>query len=250
MKPERDPPAQTNPTAQFATTHWSLVFAAGHGGSAEARQAMAGLCQIYWYPLYAYARHKGASADAAEELTQGFFEHLLAHDVVASADAARGRFRAFLLRCFQNFAAGEHARATRVKRGGGRPLLSLDVPGVEARVVRQLADPGDPERVYERHWAVAVLEEAMRQLREAFTAEGREEVFELLAPRLSGERDGNSATEVARQLETTEGNVNVMVHRLRGRYREVLHRVVLRTVDSPTEVQEELRHLLRVLQAP
>ncbi|MCZ7641322.1 MAG: hypothetical protein M5U12_37860 [Verrucomicrobia bacterium] len=243
-------PGPADRTVQFATTHWSLVFAAGHGGSAEARQAMAELCGIYWYPLYAYARHKGTSADAAEELTQGFFEHLLAHDVVASAVAARGRFRAFLLRCFQNFAASEHARATRVKRGGGRPLLSLDVPGVEARVARQLADPRDPEQLYERHWALAVLEEAMRQLREAFAAEGRARAFELLAPRLSGERDGTSAAEVAQQLGTTESSVNVMVHRLRRRYREVLYRVVLRTVDSPTEVQEELRHLLRVLQTP
>lgn len=251
MAREQDQSSGANPTAaHFATTHWNLVFAAGHGGSGEAREAMAELCRIYWYPLYAYARCQGATADAAQDLTQGFFAHLLEHDVVASADAARGRFRSFLRRCLQNFAASEHARATRVKRGGGRPLLSLDAPGAEARFASELADHHDPERLYERQWALAVIEEALRQLREAFVAAGRERTFDLLAPRLSGERDGVPAAELARQLGTTEGTVNVMMHRLRRRYRELLSAVVLRTVASPTEVEEELRYLLRVLQAP
>lgn len=249
MTHESDQPGPTRPSAaQFATTHWSLVFAAGHGASAEARGAMAELCRIYWYPLYAYARQKGAAPEAAQDLTQGFFEHLLEHDLVASAEAARGRFRAFLLRCFKNFTASEHARATRQKRGGGQPLLSLDAPGAEERFARDLSDPCDPEVLYEKRWALAVIEEALRQLRAAFAAEGKERAFALLAPRLSGARDGAPSAELARELQTTEATVNVMVHRLRRRYREVLQGVVLRTVDSPIEVEEEMRYLLAVLQ--
>lgn len=243
---QKDPSAART-AAQFATTHWSLVLAAGQGGSGAARHALAELCRTYWYPLYAYARHKGTPADAAQDLTQGFFEHFLEHELVCSADATKGRFRAFLLRCFQNFAASEHARATRQKRGGGQPLLSLDAPGAEARFARELSDPRSPEVLYERHWAVAVLDETLRRLREEFVAEGRERTFDLLAPRLSGERDGGSCADLAVQLGTTEGTVRVMVHRLRRRYREVLNGVVLRTVDSPSEVSEELRHLLEVL---
>ena len=240
-------PSAARTAAQFATTHWSLVLAAGHGGSAEARPALAELCRTYWYPLYAYARHKGTPADAAQDLTQGFFEHFLEHQLVATADAAKGRFRAFLLRCFQNFAASEHARATRQKRGGGQPLFSLDAPGAEARFARELSDHHSPELLYERQWAVAVLDEAMRQLREEFASEGRQRIFDLLAPRLSGDRDGGACAELATQLGTTEGTVRVMTHRLRRRYRDVLNGVVLRTVSSPAEVSEELRHLLAVL---
>lgn len=236
--------------AQFATTHWSLVSAAAHGGSTAARQALSDLCRIYWYPLYAYARHRGLDAEAARDLTQGFFEHLLEHELVAAADAAKGRFRAFLLRCFKNFMASEYARATRQKRGGGQPVFSLDAPGAEERFGRDLADHRNPEVLYERRWAVAVLEEAMRLLRQEFTTTGRGRTFELLATRLEPDRDGASYADLAAQLGTTEGTVGVMVHRLRRRYREMLHLVVLRTVSTPAEVSDELRHLLQVLQPP
>lgn len=243
--------ADAGTAAAFAMTHWSLVLAAGHGGSAVARQAMAQLCQLYWYPLYAYARRQGADADAdaARDLTQGFFEHLLEHELVARADAARGRFRSYLLQCFKNFASSERARARRQKRGGGDLVLSLEVPGMEQRFAGDLADGRDPESLYERQWALAVVDEALRRLREAFAAAGRERTFAVLAPRLTGEADGVSSRELARELGTTEGTVNVMVHRLRRQYREALSAVVFRTVASPAEVEDELRHLLRVLQA-
>jgi RNA polymerase sigma factor (sigma-70 family) len=240
--------AQT--AAQFATTHWSLVSAAAHGGSTAARRALADLCQIYWYPLYAYARHRGLAADTARDLTQGFFEHLIEHQIVASADAAKGRFRAFLLACFKNFMASEHARATRQKRGGGQPVFSLDAPGAEERFGRELADHASPEVLYERRWAVAVLDEAMRRLRQEFVTAGRERTFELLSPRLEADRDGASIADLAAQLGAKEGTVRVMVHRLRRRYRDLLHLVVLRTVATPAEVTDELRHLFQVLEAP
>src|SRR5512138_3421624 len=147
--------------AQFATTHWSVVLTAGHGGSTSAADALAELCQTYWYPLYAYARRTGSPPEDAEDLTQGFFQHLLERRLVASADAAKGRFRSFLLRSFCNFKATEHARSARQKRGGGQPILSLDAAGAEAKFGRDLSDSHNPELLYERNWALAVLDGAM-----------------------------------------------------------------------------------------
>ena len=234
--------------ARFATTHWSVVFAAGHGGSAQASEALAELCRTYWYPLYAYSRRTGCSPEDAQDLTQGFFEHLLENRLLASADAAKGRFRSFLLQCLRNFMATEHAHATRQKRGGGQWVLSLDAAGAEARFGREMADPRTPELLYERNWALEVLDEAMLQVERDFAKSGRERTFQILRPRLQGEQNGFSHAALARELSTSEGTVRVMVHRLRRRYREVLNGVVLRTVSSPAEVEDELRHLLQVVQ--
>ena len=232
----------------FPPTHWSVVLTAGHGRSGDAAEALAELCRTYWYPLYAYARRSGRSPEDAQDLTQGFFEHLLESRLVASADATRGRFRSFLLQCFRNFMAAEHAKATRQKRGGGQPILSLDAVGAEARFGRELAESRSPESLYERNWAFAVLEEAMLQVEREFAASGREHTFRTLRPHLQGDDNGLSYAAVAKKLSTSEETVRVMVYRLRRRYREVLHGVVLRTVSSPAEVEEELRHLLQVVQ--
>jgi RNA polymerase sigma factor (sigma-70 family) len=235
-------------TAEFATTHWSVVLAAGHAGSGDADKALTELCRIYWYPLYAYARRTGHSPEDAQDLTQGFFEHLLESRLVACADAAKGRFRSFLLQCFRNFTASEHARATRQKRGGGQAILSLDAEGAEARFAREVVDPHSPELLYERKWAHAVLDEAMRQVQREFSDSNREHTFQVLRPHLQGDDHCLSYTEVARELSIAEATARVMVYRLRRRYREVLHDVVLRTVSSPAEVEDELRHLLEVVQ--
>src|SRR5512136_2748024 len=126
-------PTSQGPPGGFPATHWSAVLAAGGSGSADAAEALAELCQTYWYPLYAYARRTGSSPEDAEDLTQGFFEHLIESRLVASADAAKGRFRSCLLQCFRNFAATEHARAASHKRGSGQSILSLDATGAEAK---------------------------------------------------------------------------------------------------------------------
>lgn len=233
---------------QFATTHWSVVLEAGHGGSTGAFEALAELCRTYWYPLYAYARSTGSSPEDAQDLTQGFFEHVLRSRLVASADAAKGRFRSFLLRSFSNFKATAHTRAARQKRGGEQTILSLDVAGAEAKFGRDLSDTHNPELLYERYWALAVLDEAMLQVEREFAASGRKRVFQALRPCLQGDENRVSHAAAAKELSTTEATVRVMVYRLRRRYREVLNEVVLRTVDSPTEVEEELRHLLQVVQ--
>jgi RNA polymerase sigma factor (sigma-70 family) len=233
----------------FPPTHWSVVLAAGHGGSADAAAAVAELCRVYWYPLYAYARRSGRSPEDAQDATQGFFEHLLESRLVASADATKGRFRSFLLQCFRNFMASNHAQATRQKRGGGDSLLSLDAAGAEARFGREVTDQRSPEVLYERNWALAVLDEVMLQVEREFAASGRERTFQILHPHLQGDDNGPSYADVAKRLSTSVEAVRVMVYRLRRRYRELLNQTVLRTASSPAEVEEELRYLLRVVRS-
>jgi RNA polymerase sigma-70 factor (ECF subfamily) len=225
-----------------------VVLAAGDSASPDYSEALEKLCRTYWFPLYADARRAGHSAEDAQDLTQSFFMHLLNSRLVASADAARGRFRSFLRQCFRNFSVAEHAKATTRKRGGGQPIFSLDAVEAEARFGRELADPRNTEQAYERDWALAVLEETMCQVREEFAQSNRLHTFEVLRLHLEAEDDGPSYAVSAGKLGTTEGTVRVMVHRLRRRYREVLNEVVLRTVGSPGEVDEELRHLLRAVQ--
>ncbi len=204
-------------SAQFATTHWSVVLAAGDSASPGSREALERVCRTYWYPLYAYARRTGRSPEDAQDLTQGFFEHLLESRLVTSADAAKGRFRSFLLRCFRNFMGAEHAKAIRQKRGGGRSILSLDAAGAEARFGREPADPRSPEQLYERSWALAVLDEALCRVQREFAASGRERTFEVLRPHLQGEDEDLSYAVSARELATSEATVRVMVFRLRRR---------------------------------
>ncbi len=235
-------------TGCFATTHWSVVLAAGDSAAPGAQEALERLCRTYWYPLYAYVRRTGRPHNEAQDLTQGFFEHLLKSRLMASADAAKGRFRSFLLKCFRNYMSSEHVRSSAQKRGGGQPVLSLDETSATARYAEEMADQRSPELLYERDWAVAVLNEAMLQLESEFAAGGRKRTFEALRPGLQGDDEDWSVAAAAWEISTTEATVRVMVHRLRKRYREVLSGVVLRTVGSPAEVEEELRHLLEVVQ--
>lgn len=242
-------PARATPAGAFPPTHWSVVLTACHGGSADAAAALAELCRIYWYPLYAFARRQGHSAEEAQDLTQGFFEHLIESHLVDSADAAKGRFRSFLLQCFKHYRVTERVRASRRKRGGGRPLLSLDAEDGEVRFARELADRRDPEALYERNWALALVNAALERLADQFARSGRRRAFDLLSPFLHGDADSPRQAAVALELATTEATVRVMVHRLRRRYRELLRQLVTQTVGSPVEVDEELRNLLRILQS-
>lgn len=237
-----------SPGAAFPATHWSVILTACQGGSADAAAALAELCHAYWYPLYAYARRSGRPAAEAQDLTQGFFEHLLRRRLLDAADAARGRFRTFLLTCFKNFIASEHARAAAQKRGGARPWLSLDAVDAETRFGLEMADRRDPEWLFERNWALALLNEGLDRLACQCRETGRSRVFEALSPSLRGDPDGPTQARIARDLDTTEGTVRVMAYRLRRRYRELLRELVAQTVATPLEVEDELRHLLEVLQ--
>ena len=238
----------TAPSGSFPLTHWSAVVAAGHSGSSHADQALAELCRVYWYPLYAFARRMGQAPADAQDLTQAFFTHLIESRLVAKADARRGRFRTFLLGAFKRFMATERKRAGAQKRGSGQLLVSLDVADAEARFGEVPAAELSPEAVFDRSWAMAVFGEAFARMEAEFSRAGRAQQFEQLCPCLEGEDGAPDYLEAARNLGMTAGTIKVTVSRMRRRYRHLLRAVMLETVDEPREVEEELRHLRVALQ--
>jgi DNA-directed RNA polymerase specialized sigma24 family protein len=233
----------------FATTHWSVVLAAGAGGSPQAHAALAKLCQAYWYPLYAYVRRQGYSAPDAQDLTQEFFARLLQSHLLAAADPKRGRFRSFLLASVKHFLMHEWEKARALKRGGGRPPISFDAGSGEARYGVEPVENTTAEHIFERRWALTLLGGVLERLRDEFAAGGKTALFETLKPALTGEPRTLSHAETAHSLGMTEGAVKVAVHRLRQRYGELLREEIGQTVASPGEVEEELRYLLSVLSA-
>ncbi len=234
-------------SGEFPLTHWSAVFAAGKEADANGESALAELCSLYWFPLYAFARRKGHQPADAQDLTQGFFAYLILTRLLVKADPHRGRFRSFMLGCFGNFMASEKERAQAQKRGGGQFILPLDLQQAEARLAQEPSPAASPERLFERHWALAVLDAALAQLEAEFKKSGRLALFEQLQPFLQGDGSGPSYIEVAQRLGTTEGTIKVTVHRLRQRYRQLLRTVVSQTVDSPLEIDTELAYLRTVL---
>ena len=243
--PNRDPSPGKGPW--FATTHWSVVLAAGSDSSPGAHEALEKLCRIYWYPLYAFLRRQGCQIEEAQDLTQDFFARLLAKNYLSLADPARGRFRTFLLAGLKNFLLNERRNASRPKRGGGQRFIPLDVADAEGRYAREPVDERSPDKLYDQRWAATVLEQAMARLRQEFSAAGRQRLFEELKIFIWGDRNTVSQVELAVRLELTEAAVHVAVHRLRRRYRELLREQIAQTVSSPAEVDQELRELKAVL---
>jgi RNA polymerase sigma factor (sigma-70 family) len=233
--------------AVFATTHWSVVVEAGQSGSPKAFQAMAQLCQTYWYPLYAYVRRKGYQAPDAQDLTQEFFARLLARNYVTGADRSRGKFRSYLLGTLEHFLAKEWRRAHAEKRGGGRAAFSLDEMDAENRYLLEPAHELTPAKIFDRRWATILLDKAMAHLAKECQAGQKGELFEAVKPLLSGDSAGVSYAEMARSLNMTEGALKVAVHRLRQRYGELVRAEIAQTVADPKEVDQELHYLLGVL---
>ena len=231
----------------FATTRWSVVLLAGRNDTERARAALGKLCQTYWYPLYAYARRHAGSPDDAQDFTQAFFEQLLERQVLAKANPARGRFRAFLLVMMKNFMAGQRERARAQKRGGGIEVFSLDLDAAERRYAAEPADVASPDKLFDRQWAVALLGEVLRQLEAEHGEDGKGEIFAVLKETLAGSRESQPYAELATRLGWSEGAVKVAVHRLRKRYRELLQAEIAQTVASPEEAEEEMRHLFASL---
>jgi RNA polymerase sigma-70 factor (ECF subfamily) len=231
----------------FATTHWSVVLAAGQGTSEPSQNALETLCQAYWYPIYVYVRRRGYGADDAQDLTQEFFAQLIAKQHLRLADPNKGRFRSFLLATLHFFLAREWTRAHRHRRGGQYQFVSLDLPATEEGYQIEPADNDTPESTFQRQWALTVLKEAMSALERDCVEAGKEELFQETKHLLSGDRDGAGYSTIACRLAMTEGALRVAVHRLRQRYGELLRAEIGKTVDSEEEIDEELRYLMDVL---
>jgi len=231
----------------FATTHWSVVLAAGQQQSPQATEALEKLCRTYWYPLYAFVRRQGHNPEDAQDLTQEFFARFLAKEYFGRADPALGRFRNFLLACLKHFLSEQRRQAGRLKRGGGQTIVSWDSQTAEERYQSEPVDPVTPERVFDRHWALTLLERTLARLADEQSAAGKQEVFDRLRDYLWGERSGAGYAAMAGRLGLTEGALKVTVHRLRRRYRELLREEVAHTVAAVHEIDEELRYLITVI---
>jgi RNA polymerase sigma-70 factor (ECF subfamily) len=231
----------------FATTHWSVVLSAGASDTTDARAALARLCQTYWHALYAYVRRRGHSPHDAEDLTQEFFARLLAHNWVARAEQQKGRFRSFLLTALNRFLADEWDKALTQKRGGGRPAVSLDTEEAERRYQEDAGTGMTADRVYDRQWAVALLDRTMGRLRAEFAQASKAREFARLKGYLTADREDIPYAEAATATGLSEGAARVAVHRLRKRYRELFREEIAHTVAEPGEVEAELRYLIDVL---
>jgi RNA polymerase sigma factor (sigma-70 family) len=230
----------------FATTRWTMVLAAGRDTPAPARQALEQLCQTYWYPLYAYVRRKGHAPHDAEDLTQAFLARVLEKNTVAAAQRDRGKFRSFLLGSLNHFLSDEWDKARAQKRGSQR-VVSLDALSAESRYTAQPQDQTTPEKLFQRQWALRLLDQVLQQLQADYAAEGKAELFAQLQFSLTGQRSTIPYADLAAQMKMTEGSVKVAVHRLRQRYRAVLRQEIAQTVASPDDVEEELRDLFAAL---
>ncbi|MEQ8763200.1 MAG: sigma-70 family RNA polymerase sigma factor [Planctomycetota bacterium] len=241
--------ADSVPTSsrRFATTRWSVVLQAGRDSSPPARTALETLCESYWYPLYVFARRWGQDPEAACDSTQAFFARFLEKDYLGDVDRNRGRFRSFLLASFKNHLNNEHHYANAKKRGGGIQKLSLDVDSAEQRYALEPSHAVTPERVFERRWALTVLESVLQKLEAHYRDSGKEELFAALKGTLVGGRD-DSYRELGEKLDMTEGAIKVAVHRLRSRYRDTLRAEIADTVSNDEEIDEEMRYLLAALQ--
>jgi RNA polymerase sigma factor (sigma-70 family) len=232
--------------AQFATTHWSVVVAAGQDVP-QRSEALEKLCRTYWYPLYAYVRRRGFGPEDAQDLTQEFFARLLTKNYPAQADRAKGKFRSFLLLTLNHFLADEFDRASARKRGGGQVALSLDHEAAEGRYSAEPVDNLSPEKLFERRWAQNILENALKRLRGEWSAESEPGVYAVLRAFEPGEQLTLSYAEAASRLGISESAMKSKVHRLRQRHRELVREEIANTVATSAEVDDELRRLISVL---
>lgn len=232
---------------RFATTRWSVVCAAGKEDTA-ASAALAALCETYWYPLYAFLRRRGCSREEAEDVTQAFFTRLLERGWVRSADRDRGRFRTFLLTALTRFLSKERDKERAEKRGGGRAKLSLDFEAGESRYRLEPTDEGTPDRLFERRWAMTVLDRVLARLEEEHANDpAKAAKFAALKPLMTASDAAAPYAEVAATLGMSEGAVKVAVHRLRKRYKDLLRDEVAQTVSDATAVEQELSDLRAAL---
>ena len=232
---------------EFETTHWSIILTAGEVGSPQAQAAMARLCQTYWYPIYAFIRREGHHAHDAQDLTQEFFSRLLEKNDLPGAGQVRARFRSFLLGAVRHFLANEWDRKRALKRGGGKCIDALDGESAETRYELEAASEATPEKIFERRWAMTLLDTVLDRLETEYDACGKEGLFEELKTVLTGTRNAPAYAAMAAKLNMTEGAFKTAAHRMRKRYRELLCVEIMNTVSAPADVDEELRYLMQVI---
>jgi RNA polymerase sigma-70 factor (ECF subfamily) len=237
------------PARAFPSTDWRLVLASRRPGTEYRRESIAELCAIYWYPVYAFLRRRSHRAEEAEDLTQGFFAHILDNGLLTRAEPEKGRLRSLLLTSLNNFVANEHHRRSALKRRAAPAVTRAEMVDAEARYAREPVDTVTPERLYERQWAATLLTHVLDTLRDEFARAGKAHLFDLLKGHLVGEKDEDAYRDAAAALDTSVGALRVAAHRLRRRYREMLRAEIARTVDgSDREIDDEIRYLFNVTQ--
>jgi RNA polymerase sigma-70 factor (ECF subfamily) len=234
----------------FATTHWSVVVAAGDGSNPSAEAALASLCQTYWFPLYAHIRRRGHDPENARDLTQGLFLALLSRDGIARARQEKGRFRSFLMKAADNHLHEAHRNAETLKRGRGQEIVSFDATEAEQRFALEPRDERAPDSEYDRRWALATLDRVRQRLRAEFSSGGRIELFDLLRPHLFGDVETIPYAEIARTTQLSLVAIKQTTFRLRRRFGELLRVEVGQTLANPADTDQELRHLLAALRGP
>jgi DNA-directed RNA polymerase specialized sigma24 family protein len=240
---QSDPPPTTSLArdSRFGTTQWSLILLA-RADDPAARDALAELCERYWYPVYGYVRGRVGLQDAAD-LTQGFFTHLLESDLLSASHPVRGKFRAYLLACCNHFLSNERDKARAAKRGGGKSPLPLDFTDADSRYSREPAHRTTPEGEFNRRWALSLLDEVLTQLEREHTEGGKEGLYRALRPALTGSHDAAGYAAVAKELGMTINAVKKAAQRLRERYRALIRERVAATVDRPEQIDDEIRDL-------
>ena len=227
----------------FATTHWTVVLAAGQRHTPQADGALAELCQTYWFPLYAYVRRRGHNKEDAEDSVQAFFAKLLEKNFLESADSAKGKFRAFLLVSLKHFLANEWDKSQAQKRGGGAAHLSLDWQTADAKFQVAATNEPSPDKAFDREWALALLAKVIERLQKECEADGKMKLFEQLKMFLTAGKADSAQAEVARVLDMEEGAVRVAIHRLRKRYRILLRAEIAQTLTDESQVDAEMQAL-------
>jgi DNA-directed RNA polymerase specialized sigma24 family protein len=230
----------------FATTHWSVVLTA-QGESPAAQEALEKLCRTYWRPVYGFIKRQGIRPQEAEDLTQGFFSLLLERRDFDAVRKEKGRLRSYLLTSVKHFLASEQRRAMTAKRGKGQRLIPMEELRANERVEMEPADPLSADRLYERRWALTLMEQVLRRLRDEYCAAGNAAVFDSLKQLLPDEPGAPSRTEIASQLGMTDNALRQAFHRFRHRYQLLLREEISHTVAVASDVEDELRHLISVL---
>ncbi|HEY7117361.1 MAG TPA: sigma-70 family RNA polymerase sigma factor [Tepidisphaeraceae bacterium] len=232
---------------RFATTRWSMVLTAAHRSSPGSADALAELCRTYWYPIYAFVRRQGRSHEAAQDLTQEFFARMLEKRYIDEVGPEKGRFRTFLMVCLKRFLANEWDKAQAQKRGGGKAVLSIDFEDADGRYVLEPGHEVTAQRIFERRWALTVLERSLASLAAEFERSGKSALFEALKVYLVGEVGAPPYEEMAKRLGMSEGAVKVAVHRLREKYRAALRAQIAATVEREEDVDREIEELFSAL---